>query len=170
MQSRAVARSKHTISGSIARRGHSPAALKLRGIGTPRWQLNETLIPESAARYYYVNPGRLVCDAAQKWHPTAAANGEKNRPSRKPRFLIGAERPGPQCHGHRKALGVGRASVCRSGAMAAGSPCYFSLRDNSPRPGSLSSMPSKPPSCQLQPDQNEPDLWDRFPSCAKAIF
>lgn len=31
-------------------------------------------------------------------------------------------------------------------------------------------MPSEPPSRQLQPDQNQPDLGERFPGCAKAIF
>ena len=45
-----------------------------------------------------------------------------------------------------------------------------SLRNNPPRPSSPSPMQSKSPPCQLQPDQNQPDLWERFPGCTKAIF
>ena len=40
---------------------------------------------------------------------------------------------------------------------------------NNPRPSSPSPMPSKPPFGQLQPDQHQPDLRERFPGCVKAI-
>jgi hypothetical protein len=43
-----------------------------------------------------------VCNAAQKWHPAADAERQE---------ILALESPGPQRHGHRQALGVGRASV-----------------------------------------------------------
>jgi hypothetical protein len=45
-----------------------------------------------------------------------------------------------------------------------------SLRNNPPRPSSPSPMQCKSPPCQLQPEQNQPNLWERFPGCTKAIF
>jgi hypothetical protein len=85
-------------------------------------------------------------------------------------------RNGPSCARRRQVSAsqisprrqcVGPASVYAEAVEFFGT---LPLRNNPPRPGSPSSMQSKAPSCQLQSDQNEPDLWERFPSCAKAVF
>jgi hypothetical protein len=103
---------KHIFSSCLSAVG-IPRCLAIWGIGTPRWQLNETLILANAICYHYVNPGGVCATQRKSGIRQPTANGGKNRPSCKPRFLIGAERPGRQRHGHRQALGIGRASVYR---------------------------------------------------------
>jgi hypothetical protein len=73
------ARAIKRIFFKVARRRHSPAALQFRGIGTPRWQLNQTLIPGNALPYYYVNPVGL-CAAQHKAWPSSS-DGERQEKS-----------------------------------------------------------------------------------------
>jgi hypothetical protein len=63
-------------------------------------------------------------------------NGSKNRASRKPASLLALKAPGPQRHGHRQALGVGRASVNRiyRGGRSCGPTLKATLRSLLPAP------------------------------------
>jgi hypothetical protein len=73
----------------LARRGHSPAALQFQGIGTPRWQLNETLIPGNGICYDYVNLVGLCAAQRKSGGSRRRTAGEIDR--RAISLLIGAE-------------------------------------------------------------------------------
>jgi hypothetical protein len=51
--------------------------LQFRGIGTPRWQLDETLIPGKALRYHYVNPVACVSRSRKVTSRSAQRPAEK---------------------------------------------------------------------------------------------